>query len=185
VPVRAEILDVGDAFIIDSNKQPKHLQQQATVDMDMQIRLATIRAPYVRLAEPELALLYLGSLFETLHDAPERDDAMLDALAGQILDERPKTLLGLAIKGLRGEVASPASVDGRLRQPLAVRSGCSRRDRQCDAYRRRRSPIHNGIPSRLACAQRRWPCRRAGSARRLALTPYRAHSRPAGQNGTS
>jgi hypothetical protein len=66
--------------------------------MDMQIRLATIPAPYVRLAEPDLALLYLGFLFETLHNAPERDDAMLDALAGQILDERPKTLLGLAIK---------------------------------------------------------------------------------------
>jgi hypothetical protein len=66
--------------------------------MDMQIRLATVPGPYVRLAEPDLALLYLGFLFETLHDAPERDDAMLDALAGQILDERPKTLLGLAIK---------------------------------------------------------------------------------------
>jgi hypothetical protein len=68
--------------------------------MDMQIRLATVPGPYVRLAEPDLALLYLGFLFETLHDAPERDDAMLDALAGQILDERPKTLLGLAIKAL-------------------------------------------------------------------------------------
>jgi hypothetical protein len=66
--------------------------------MDMQIRLATIPAPYVRLAEPDLALLYLGFLFETLHNAPERDDPMLDALARQILDERPKTLLGLAIK---------------------------------------------------------------------------------------
>jgi hypothetical protein len=68
--------------------------------MDMQIRLVTVPGPYVRLAEPDLALLYLGFLFETLHDAPERDDAMLDALAGQILDERPKTLLGLAIKAL-------------------------------------------------------------------------------------
>jgi hypothetical protein len=49
-------------------------------------------------AEPDMALFYLGSLFETLHHAPERDDATLYALAGQIiLDERPKTLLGLAI----------------------------------------------------------------------------------------
>jgi hypothetical protein len=62
--------------------------------------LRMIPAPYVRLAEPDLALLYLGFLFETLHDAPERDDAMLGALAGQIIDERPKTLLGLAIKAL-------------------------------------------------------------------------------------
>ena len=49
-------------------------------------------------AEPDMALLYLGSLFETLHRAPKRDDVTLYALAGQImLDERPKTLLGLAI----------------------------------------------------------------------------------------
>jgi hypothetical protein len=45
-----------------------------------------------------MALLFLGSFFETLHGAPHRNDAMLDALAGHIiLDEHPKTLLGLAI----------------------------------------------------------------------------------------
>jgi hypothetical protein len=43
--------------------------------------------------EPDMALLYLGSLFE-----PERDEAKLDALAWHILDKRPKTLLGLAIR---------------------------------------------------------------------------------------
>jgi hypothetical protein len=43
-------------------------------------------------------LLFLGSFFETLHGAPHRDNAMLDALAGHIiLDEHLKTLLGLAI----------------------------------------------------------------------------------------
>jgi hypothetical protein len=51
-------------------------------------------------AEPDMALLYLGSLFETLDDTlpPERDEAKLDALAWHILDKRPKTLLGLAIR---------------------------------------------------------------------------------------
>ncbi|MGC2823646.1 MAG: hypothetical protein WA322_05335 [Pseudolabrys sp.] len=49
-------------------------------------------------AEPDMALLFLGSLFETLHRAPERDDAKLDALAMHILDEGPKTLLGLVIR---------------------------------------------------------------------------------------
>jgi hypothetical protein len=50
--------------------------------------------------EPDMALLYLGSLFETLDYTlpPERDEAKLDALAWHILDKRPKTLLGLAIK---------------------------------------------------------------------------------------
>jgi hypothetical protein len=49
-------------------------------------------------AEPDMALLFLGSWFVTLHHAAERDDAMLDALATQIiLDRGPKTLLGLAV----------------------------------------------------------------------------------------
>jgi len=47
-----------------------------------------------------MALLYLGSLFETLDYTlpPERDEAKLDVLAWHILDKRPKTLLGLAIR---------------------------------------------------------------------------------------
>jgi hypothetical protein len=47
-----------------------------------------------------MALLYFGSLFETLDYTlpPERDEAKLDALAWHILDRRPKTLLGLAIR---------------------------------------------------------------------------------------
>jgi hypothetical protein len=47
-----------------------------------------------------MALVYLGSLFETVDYTcpPERDEAKLDALAWHILDKRPKTLLGLAIR---------------------------------------------------------------------------------------
>jgi len=50
--------------------------------------------------EPDMALLYFGSLFETLDYTlpPERDEAKLDALAWHILDKRPTTLLGLAIR---------------------------------------------------------------------------------------
>src|SRR5262245_30691251 len=51
-------------------------------------------------SEPDMALLYLGSLFETVDCTlpPERDEAKLDALAWHILNKRPKTLLGLAIR---------------------------------------------------------------------------------------
>jgi hypothetical protein len=48
--------------------------------------------------EPDMTLLFLASYFEDLHRAPVRDDAKLDALAMHILDEGPKTLLGLVIK---------------------------------------------------------------------------------------
>ena len=50
--------------------------------------------------EPDLALIYLASFFETLDCTPplQGDDAKLDALAWLILDKRPKTLLGLAIR---------------------------------------------------------------------------------------
>src|SRR5215467_14231706 len=50
--------------------------------------------------EPDMALLFLGSLFETVDCTlpPERDEAKLDALAMHILDEGPKTLLGLVIR---------------------------------------------------------------------------------------
>jgi hypothetical protein len=51
--------------------------------------------------DPDMALLFLGSWFEKLLHAPERDDATLDAVAAHIiLDERPKTLLGLVITAL-------------------------------------------------------------------------------------
>jgi hypothetical protein len=49
-------------------------------------------------AHSDMALLLLGSFFEDLHHAPVRDDAKLDALAMQILDEGPKTLPGLVIR---------------------------------------------------------------------------------------
>jgi hypothetical protein len=49
-------------------------------------------------AQPDMALLLLGSFFEDLHHAPVRDDATLDALAMQILGEGPKTLPGLVIR---------------------------------------------------------------------------------------
>src|SRR5207247_741916 len=44
--------------------------------------------------------IYLGSLFETLDYTlpPDCDEAKLDALAWHILDKRPMTLLGLAIR---------------------------------------------------------------------------------------
>ena len=50
--------------------------------------------------EPDLALVYLASFFETLDctPPPQGDDAKLDALAWLILDKWPKTLLGLAIR---------------------------------------------------------------------------------------
>jgi hypothetical protein len=50
--------------------------------------------------EPDLALVYLASLFETLDCTlpPARDESKLDALAWHIVDKRPKTLLGLAIR---------------------------------------------------------------------------------------
>jgi hypothetical protein len=48
--------------------------------------------------EPDTTLLFLGSFFEDLQHAPVRDDAKLDALAMHILDEGPKTLLGLVIR---------------------------------------------------------------------------------------
>jgi hypothetical protein len=48
--------------------------------------------------EPDMTLLFLASYFEDLHRAPVRDDAKLDALAMHILDEGPKTLLGLVIR---------------------------------------------------------------------------------------
>ncbi len=52
-------------------------------------------------ADAVMALLFLGSWFEKLLHAPERHQATLDALAGHIiLDERPKTLLGLVITAL-------------------------------------------------------------------------------------
>jgi hypothetical protein len=49
-------------------------------------------------AQPDMVLLLLGSFFEDLHRAPVPDDAKLDALAMRILDEGPKTLLGLVIR---------------------------------------------------------------------------------------
>jgi hypothetical protein len=56
--------------------------------------------PSPQATEPNLALVYLASFFETLDCTlpPERDEAKLDALAWHILDKRPKTLLGLAIR---------------------------------------------------------------------------------------
>jgi hypothetical protein len=54
-----------------------------------------------RPADLDTALLFLGSWFEKLLHAPERDDATLDAVAAHIiLDERPKTLLGLVVTAL-------------------------------------------------------------------------------------
>jgi hypothetical protein len=66
-------------------------------------------------SEPDMALLYLGSLFETLDYTlpPERDEA--------------------SSMRLRGAARPPVSLVGRLRKAPALRSGCSCRDRVCDA----------------------------------------------------
>jgi hypothetical protein len=52
-------------------------------------------------ADPDMALLFFGSWFATLYDAPKRDHDKLNALAWHILGERPKTLLGLAVTPTR------------------------------------------------------------------------------------
>ena len=46
--------------------------------------------------EPDMALLYLGSLFETMNYTlpPERDEAKLDALAWHICMDRPRVASG-------------------------------------------------------------------------------------------
>jgi hypothetical protein len=89
-------------------------------------------------AEPDLALIYFGSLFETLRQAPESHESALDALAGHIiLDERPKTKLGLALranaeKWLRRDLwaaefgsLSPSDQAVRILVESAMRMGCA------------------------------------------------------------
>jgi hypothetical protein len=85
-----------------------------------------------QLADPDMALLFLGSWFATLHDAPKHNHAMLNALAWHILGERPKTLLGLAIKACAEKWLSYCQMlvtDGirRQRLELATRSRFRRR----------------------------------------------------------
>src|SRR5215831_10530092 len=96
-------------------------------------------------AQPDMALLLLGSFFEDLHHAPVRDDAKLDALAMQILDgvrrRCPDWLSGLARRsgsaGICGRYPSTAS---RLSNRVfalssTVRCGidCDRRAPHCSA----------------------------------------------------
>src|SRR6478735_7831186 len=89
-------------------------------------------------AEPDLALIYFGSLFETLRQAPESHESALDALAGHIiLNERPKTKLGLAVqanaeKWLRRDLwsadhknLSPSDQAVRILVDSAMRMGCA------------------------------------------------------------
>ena len=65
---------------------------------DMQSKPAALPAPFERPGEPDLALIYLGSLFETLQEESAGDDTALEALAAQILEHRAQTPLGLVIK---------------------------------------------------------------------------------------
>ena len=107
------------------------------------------------MAEPDFVLLYLGSLFEALHDAPERDDPMLDALAGQILDELPKTLLGLIIKACAArwlrrnlwmvefDSLAPSDQAARIVIDSAMRIAGS----ELDSQRHHRTKTWNGAPS--------------------------------------
>ena len=89
-------------------------------------------------AEPDLALIYFGSLFETLRQTPESHESGLDALAGHIiLNERPKTKLGLAVqasaeKWLRRDLwaedyntLSPSDQAVRILVDSAMRMGCA------------------------------------------------------------
>jgi hypothetical protein len=78
-----------------------------------------------------MALHLLGSFFEDLHHAPVPDDAKLDALAMRILDEGPKTLLGLVIraraeKWLRRHLWKPSTASRLSNRVFALH-------RQCDA----------------------------------------------------
>src|SRR6266571_6806944 len=96
-------------------------------------------------AQPDMALLFLGSFFEDLHHAPVRDDAKLDALAMQILDEGPKTLLGLVIRlraekwlrrhlwALAFDSLSPLDQGVRVVIDSAMRIDCDRRAPHCSA----------------------------------------------------
>src|SRR5512139_1765826 len=69
--------------------------------------------------------------------AAERNCAMLDGLAWQILDKGPKTPIGLALAA-QAERWLCRYLWMRDIEPLAFRSGCAPRDRQCDASRRHR-----------------------------------------------
>jgi len=66
-------------------------------------------------AEPDMVLLFLGSFLEDLLHAPVRDDAKVDALAMQILDEGPKTLLGLVM---------PPSLLAKKKERSGLQSAC-------------------------------------------------------------
>jgi hypothetical protein len=92
-------------------------------------------------AQPDMALLLLGSFFEDLHHAPVRDDAKLDALAMQILGEGPKTLPGLVIraraeKWLRRHLWTLAFDTSRLSSRVFALSSTVRCSIDCD----RRAP---------------------------------------------
>ena len=89
-------------------------------------------------AEPDLALIYFGSLFETLRQAPESHESALDAQVGQhILNERPNTKLGLAVqanaeKWLRRDLwsadhknLSPSDQAVRILVDRTMRMGCA------------------------------------------------------------
>ena len=89
-------------------------------------------------AEPDLALIYFGSLFETLRQEPDSHESTLNALAGHIiLNERPKTKLGLAVqanaeKWLRRDLwatdyknLSPSDQAVRILVDSAMRMGCA------------------------------------------------------------
>jgi hypothetical protein len=59
-----------------------------------------------------MGLLFLGSLFQMLHGAPHRDDAMLDGLARHIiLDERSDDAARIGYHGARGGAPRMTDLD--------------------------------------------------------------------------
>jgi hypothetical protein len=110
-------------------------------------------------AEPDMVLLFLGSFLEDLLHAPVRDDAKVDALAMQILDEGPKTLLGLVIrfrveKWLRRHLwtlafdsLSPLDQGVRVVIDSAMRIDCDRRATHCSAGSGPENKIIKALPS--------------------------------------
>jgi hypothetical protein len=111
-------------------------------------------------AEPDMVLLFLGSFLEDLLHAPVRDDAKLDALAMQILDEGPKTLLGLVIRlraekwlrrhlwALAFDSLSPLDQGVCVVIDSAMRIDCDRRAPHCSAGSGPSWPAREQTPER-------------------------------------
>src|SRR5262245_50427224 len=86
-------------------------------------------------AEPDMALLYLGSLFETLALPPEQRRGQARCPRVAHLRQTSENAARTGHQGQGGEAPPALSLDGRLQEAPALRSSCSCRDRVCDAAR--------------------------------------------------